>query len=69
MLNQSKISRILNDLKHNKHTITVLGDNQFIVRIIGEIHIQVIKEIFNVLSWKYVDGKAEFYITNELVAR
>lgn len=65
MLNTSDISRILCDLTYKNHKVTVLGDNKFLVRIIGEVHIQVIKETFNVTSWKYVDGKAEFYITDK----
>lgn len=66
-INTRDISRELSDLRYDNHTITVLGDSKFIVRIIGEVHIQTIKDIFRVDSWKYVDGKVEFYISTALI--
>ena len=42
--------------------VTTLGNNQYRIVISGEVHIGQIKELFNVIKWSYVDGKAEFYI-------
>jgi len=56
------IQLILSTNGYSNAIVTPLGKNQYRILIKGEVYIGRIKELFNVIKWSYVDGKAEFYI-------
>ena len=59
---KTNIESILIQNDYPNHIITVLGNNKYNIRIIGEVHVQQIKELFSVIKWSYEKGNAEFYI-------
>lgn len=65
-MNKTQIKVILIENNYPNHTITVLGKGLFRIQVEGEVHVQKIKELFNVQKWSYEKGSAEFYIQSTL---
>jgi len=64
-MSKNAIKVILLTNNYPNHIITVLGENQYRIQIEGEVHVQQIKDLFNVIKWEYNKNRAEFYITKE----
>lgn len=61
-MSKQRIEDILNSNNITEFWITVLGNNAYRLNIPGEVHVQQIKDLFNVSKWEYSGKNVIFYI-------
>jgi len=58
-MNSFEIKETLNKMGYEQNTVTIL-DNSYKLVISGSVHVQEIKDEFNVIKWEYSGNKVIF---------
>ncbi len=61
-MNIESIQAKLTQLGYSKSNITVMNKRQIKMIIPGEVHVQQIKDSFDVSKWEYNEQKIEFVV-------
>lgn len=56
------MTKLLLDKGYDNAIITMLGNGSYKLSITGKVHVQEIKDMFEVIKWEYDDDKVLFYI-------
>lgn len=65
LVNTDKVDQMqqqLLDAGYDDCVITMLGNGSYKLSITGQVHVQEIKDMFEVIKWEYDDDKVLFYI-------
>lgn len=60
-MNSFEIKETLNEMGYKQSTVSIL-DNSYKLTISGSVHVQEIKDKFNVIKWEYSGNKVIFYV-------